>query len=86
MENTVTLIDVRTPEEFRSANVPDSINIPLGQLADRITDLRGMAGNLIFFCASGNRSGQAVLFLKNQGFTNVENGGSWVDMLNFSKR
>jgi len=31
----------------------------------------------VVFCRSGNRSAQAVSVLKQSGFTNVLNGGSW---------
>jgi rhodanese-related sulfurtransferase len=34
-DSTVQIIDLRTPEEFREANVPGSINIPYKTLIDR---------------------------------------------------
>jgi phage shock protein E len=86
MEKKATLIDVRTPEEFHGGHAPQSINIPLMEIPHRLEELKAMSGKLIFCCASGNRSGQAVYFLKNEGFDNVENGGSWIEMMNFSNQ
>jgi rhodanese-related sulfurtransferase len=37
-------------------------------------------------CAAGIRSGQAVEFLKSNGFGEVYNGGSWNDVLNMLER
>jgi rhodanese-related sulfurtransferase len=34
-DSTVQIIDLRTPEEFRTANIPGSINIPYNSLIDR---------------------------------------------------
>jgi rhodanese-related sulfurtransferase len=35
---------------------------------------------LIFCCASGNRSGQAVYYLQESGVENVCNGGGWMNV------
>ena len=34
-DSTVQIIDLRTPEEFRTVNIPGSINIPYKKLLDR---------------------------------------------------
>jgi len=74
------VIDVRTPEEFRGGHVADSKNIPLMEIPHRLDELRAIGGEIVLCCASGNRSGQATYFLQNEGFTNVHNGGSWLDV------
>jgi phage shock protein E len=71
-----TIIDVRTPEEFKGGNVPGSINIPMQQISLRLNEIKSLPQPLILCCASGNRSGQVMLFLKNNGIA-CENGGSW---------
>lgn len=73
-----TIVDVRTPEEFMGGHVAGSINIPLHELPQRISEFKNMK-NLVLCCASGNRSGQATAFLKQQGIECV-NGGSWLDV------
>jgi phage shock protein E len=72
-----TIVDVREPFEFQMGNVIGSINIPLGQIPERIEELKNMKKPLVLCCASGNRSGQATQFLKANGCEDVHNGGAW---------
>ncbi len=78
--NKSFVVDVRTPGEFSMGHVSGSINIPLNELADRMNELKTISGKIILCCASGNRSGQAHLYLLQNGFTEVYNGGSWTDV------
>jgi phage shock protein E len=70
------LVDVRTPGEFNSGHVKGSVNIPLDSVTQQLAKFKGKK-NIIVFCRSGNRSGQAKLILEQNGFTNVINGGAW---------
>ena len=79
MENR-KIIDVRSRMEFMGGHVEGSINIPLQEIPEHIEEIKAM-NEPIFCCASGNRSGQAVNYLKAQGI-NCENGGGWME-LNF---
>ncbi len=72
----MTIIDVRSPEEFNSGHVTVSVNIPLQEIPDRVEELKAMSPPLVLCCASGNRSGQAMSFLISKG-VDCENGGSW---------
>lgn len=72
-----TIVDVREPFEFQGGNVAGSINIPLGQVPQKIEDFKHMKKPLVLCCASGNRSGQAVQFLAANGVDNIYNGGGW---------
>lgn len=74
-----SIIDVRTPQEYMGGHVVGSINIPLSELAMRVDEIKNMQQPLILCCASGMRSSQAVMFLKQQGIECV-NGGSWLDV------
>ena len=78
-----TIIDVRTPGEFMMGKVEESINIPLDEVPSRIEEFKTIEGDIILCCASGNRSGQATMFLQQNGLSNVYNGGGWqtVDVL-----
>lgn len=38
-QGTVTVIDVRPPEEYAGGHLPGAISVPLDQLADRLADL-----------------------------------------------
>jgi phage shock protein E len=58
-------------------NVEGSLNIPLNEVPDMVEDFRNMSKPIIMCCASGNRSGQAVQFLRYHGIEEVYNAGSW---------
>jgi phage shock protein E len=75
-----TIIDVRSPGEFSMGHVDGSINIPLQEIPERVADLKAMGRPIVVCCASGNRSGQAERFLRQQGIADVSNGGSWNDV------
>ena len=78
LANGALVIDVRSPEEFQSGNVPKAINIPLGELRDSLP-LRVKDKNqvLLLHCLSGGRSAIAQQQLKGMGYTNVFNLGSF---------
>lgn len=78
-EKKGSIIDVRTPEEFRGGNVQGSINIPLQEIPKRMEELKNLAHPLVLCCASGGRSGQAHSYLAQQGIECC-NGGSWLDV------
>ena len=69
------LLDVRTPEEYRSGHIPGSRNISL-QTIDRISSVaENKDAALYVYCQSGARSRQAAGALKQMGYTNVNNIG-----------
>lgn len=75
-----TIIDVRGSFEFEYGNAEGTLNIPLDEIPGRIEELKQMGGTILLCCASGNRSGYAEAYLKNQGIENVLNIGSWMDV------
>ncbi len=79
MNKSKTVIDVRTPAEFKGGNAAGSINIPLNEIPNRLEELKQMTEPIILCCASGNRSGQAAQFLQKKGIQ-CENGGSWLNV------
>lgn len=78
--NKATIVDVRTREEFRGGNVAGSINIPLNEIPQRMDEFKAMQQPIVLCCLSGGRSGQATMYLMQQGFKDVHNGGSWLDV------
>ena len=78
------LVDVRTPGEFAEGNVKGSVNIPLDQVQNQLAKFKDKE-NIVVFCRSGNRSGQAKSILEQNGFNNVTNGGTWQDILSILK-
>jgi rhodanese-related sulfurtransferase len=76
LSNGAIILDVRTKEEFDRGNIKGSINMPLNNLMNTISNL-DKNKPIITCCASGMRSSTAKSILKNSGFTTVENGGGW---------
>ncbi|RNI30642.1 rhodanese-like domain-containing protein [Rufibacter latericius] len=75
------LVDVRTPQEFQSGHLKKAVN----------SDFKGGQFNQEFknwdkqetyylYCASGNRSGQALKLMQEAGFTKVYNLGGFKDL------
>lgn len=78
------LVDVRTPNEYASGSVKGAVNIPLNKLHVQLTKLKEKK-NIVVFCKSGIRSRQAKTLLQQNGFTNVINGGTWMNVDNIVK-
>ena len=76
------LVDVRTPAEFAGGHVKGSVNIPLDTVASQLSKFQNKK-NIIVFCQSGGRSGQAKTILEQNGFTNVVNGGTWNNVVQY---
>jgi rhodanese-related sulfurtransferase len=70
----LNLVDVREPAENKDFNI-GGILYPLGKIKDfDIQEIEALKDKeVIFYCRSGNRSGQAALMLETMGFSNVKN-------------
>ena len=70
----LNIVDIREPYENADFNIGGTL-IPLGNIQtlqiDEIEDLKDK--EVIFYCRSGNRSGQACMFLDAMGFKNTKN-------------
>ena len=72
----VTIIDVRTPLEFKAGHVDTAINVPLATLDSQIERIKKMRQPIVTCCASGHRSGIAEGKLTAAGIE-AYNGGGW---------
>jgi sulfur-carrier protein adenylyltransferase/sulfurtransferase len=70
--NPPFLLDVREPHEQKISALPGAINIPLGLLASRLSELDS-AKEMVLFCKSGTRSSRALELLVSAGFKRVKN-------------
>lgn len=77
--NGTFLVDVRTPGEFTEGSAKGAVNIPLDRIMSELEQFKGKE-NIVVFCRSGNRSGQAKYILEQNGFKNVINGGTWQEV------
>lgn len=76
LKNGAYLVDVRSPAEFSAGSVKGAINIPLDVVQNQLSKFKNKK-NIVVFCRSGGRSGQAKNILESNGFQNVINGGTW---------
>ena len=78
------IIDVRTGKEYSSGHVKKSKMIDFNSQTFK-NDLQGLDKNktYLIYCRSGNRSGQALLLMKEMGFIRVyEINGGITDWIN----
>lgn len=66
------IVDVRTPEEYRSGHVPGAINLPLPELSSRMSELASHAHSDVYvICEAGARSARATEMLAQAGFDHL---------------
>ena len=86
----INLVDVREPAENADFNI-GGVLVPLGKIQSmQVDDLEDMKDQeVVCYCRSGNRSGQACLILEMLGFKNTKNlaGGmlAWQEKYGNSK-
>jgi len=76
-DENVTLLDVRTIEEYKSGHLRNATLIPVQVLAQNITMLKTEKNKkILVYCATGNRSVAASRILEENGFMpiNVKGG------------
>jgi len=66
----LVVLDVRTVSEFNDGHIEGAINIPVDELANRLTELN-KNDELLVYCRTGNRSTTAVGILEDAGFTKI---------------
>lgn len=64
--NGAILLDVRTRNEFAGGHIEGAVNIPVQELAQRQGELPA-GRDVVVYCRSGNRSGQAATMLRKSG-------------------
>jgi sulfur-carrier protein adenylyltransferase/sulfurtransferase len=73
----VQIIDVREPNEYQIARIPNSTHIPLGQVVNRMSEIDPTRDTVVH-CKMGGRSAKAIEALSRAGFsgklTNLKGG------------
>ncbi len=64
------LVDVRNPGEAEAGMIGHAVNIPVGQLPDRLGELDSSKPTVVY-CAGGYRSSVAASLLRQRGFADV---------------
>ena len=74
---------MRTGEEHQIKSIPNSINIPIQELGERLIELDKYDDKMmVVYCRSGNRSAKGTKILLNNGFDAVNLLGG---MINWKK-
>ena len=71
-ETGIMLVDVRTPEEFKTGFIKGAVNIPLDELDKSAKKkLPDKDQTIMLYCKSGKRSAVAAEDLLEQGYTSI---------------
>lgn len=66
------VIDVRRSDEYRIEHIKGALNLPLGQLQQKICSLvPDKQQEIILYCRTGSRSFEAACMLIGMGYKNV---------------
>ncbi|MFU1795962.1 sulfurtransferase TusA family protein [Paenibacillus azoreducens] len=68
----ILVLDVREPAEYAFGRLKGSINLPLGDLEQRMGELNP-GDDICIICRTGYRSSLAAHFLSEQGFKHIKN-------------
>ncbi|WP_125142598.1 rhodanese-like domain-containing protein [Clostridium transplantifaecale] len=79
-QTEVTVVDVRTLQEYKEGHVPGAINIPNEEIQDTEPELlNDKDAMLLVYCRSGRRSKDASDKLVKMGYKNVYDFGGIID-------
>lgn len=68
------LLDVREPDEFATASIEGTLQIPMRTVPSRLADLEPHRGEqIVVHCHHGGRSARVAQWLREQGFEKVQN-------------
>ena len=79
-DNNITLLDVRTPLEFKREHIVDATLIPLDKLESRLSELEyAKDTKILVYCHSGTRSLKASRILETYGFVPINMSGGLIE-------
>ncbi len=61
---SIYLVDVRDPDEFAAGHLQTAVNIPVGELEDKV-DALPADKPIVFVCSTGARSGESYYMLQD---------------------
>ena len=73
------ILDVRTKEEFDAGHIKGAKNIPVQVIEQHLDEIKAYNKQVIAYCRSGRRSGNATRILVKAGI-NAVNGGGFEDL------
>jgi rhodanese-related sulfurtransferase len=78
-ENKARFIDVREPWEVATAHIEGAVTIPMGDVPSRAHQELDPDERLVVFCHAGVRSMNVTVWLRNQGFEQVQSLRGGID-------
>ena len=75
----LTLLDVREPWEFDTAHIAGSKHIPMGDIPARFNQELDPENRIVVVCHHGVRSMNVTVWLRQQGFENVQSLRGGID-------
>jgi rhodanese-related sulfurtransferase len=79
-EERFVLLDVREPDEFTTASIEGTLQIPMRTVPSRLADLEPHRGErIVVHCHHGGRSARVAQWLREQGFEKVQNMAGGID-------
>lgn len=70
----ITIIDVRSEQEYYEGHIDGAINIPLSNIKKQIINVvKDKDAIIVVYCSAGIRSRKAQEILSLQGYSNVYN-------------
>ncbi|HEY6488380.1 MAG: rhodanese-like domain-containing protein [Terracidiphilus sp.] len=78
-EKMVRFIDVREPWEVATAHIEGSLTLPMGEVQARAHRELDPDEHLVVFCHAGVRSMNVTVWLRNQGFEQVQSMRGGID-------
>lgn len=73
-----TLLDCREPWEYQTARIEQAVNIPMGEIPARATEL-DRDKHIVVMCHHGMRSMNVTAWLRQQGFKSVQSMAGGID-------
>jgi rhodanese-related sulfurtransferase len=78
-ESKAKLLDVREPWEFETARIAGSLLMPMGDVPARANQELDPDERLVVLCHMGVRSMSVTVWLRNQGFEQVQSLRGGID-------
>lgn len=76
----VTIVDVRTLQEYNEGHVPEAVNIPNEEIMDTEPELLSDKDRkILVYCRSGRRSKEAADKLVGMGYSQIYDFGGIID-------
>ncbi|MGB7999536.1 MAG: rhodanese-like domain-containing protein [Anaerobacillus sp.] len=75
---SISIVDVRGPEEVAEGKIPGAYNLPVNELQGRMNELDKDIEHIIV-CQSGGRSSMASMVLKSNGYSVLNMTGGMLE-------